>query len=409
VLGFLPTYVLEEIAELGRRGWTVTLSMQGRNQLWESITGLDLPPGVEWGPEAGASWMHVPVLLLPFAAAAKLGGIFRRRPGRFLSLVFDAIAARSLRHFLCGAELAGRLSSAPPGRIHSHFAWDAASTALWASRLLGVPFSLTVHAADIFVPARPDHVRLLLESARPALTISRFNRSFIAERWGPGLAGDMTVTHLGIDVSRLPRWTPSGGRPVIYCTASGLAEKKGLPVLVEACEILASRRSDWKCVIAGADTDGSLLERYRSLISRRGLRGRVEMRGALRPEELLEETSHASMFVLPCMEAANGDRDGIPVALMEAMGMGMPVISSRVSGIPELVEQDRSGLLIRPGDSRALADFACLLLDDPERAARLGSEARRTVIEGYSVAKYVDGLEAAWAAASSPAEGGGAE
>lgn len=397
LLDFLPTYVLTELAELARRGHAPTVCLTEGSGFWEKITGGGLPEGVEKGPPAGIEWLRMdPMLLFPALAARFPSLVFRAR-GRFFGLARRALSCGCFRLFLCGAELASKLMGNPPDRIHSHFAWTAAHAAMWAARLLGVPFSLTVHAADIFTPPSEERFRLLVEAADPPLTISRFNAEYIRERWGSGTADRMVVTHLGIELPPPPRAVAGEGEPTIFCTASGLAEKKGVRVLLEACGILAGSRRDWRCVIAGSDPDGTVLERFRSLNARSGLGGLVRFVGSLPATDLLEMLSGAKLFVLPCIRAESGDMDGIPVSLMEAMGMGLPVISTRISGVPELIEDGVSGLLVEPGDPAALAGAIGRLLDDPGLSASLGGEARKRVAERFSAGVYADALERAWA------------
>ncbi len=397
VLDFLPTYVLAELAELARRGHRPKVHLSGGDDFWKSLTGDDLPPGVEKAPAFNCGWLRTNALVLPPAALARFLPLLLRPGTGFLRLARQALSCGCLRFFLCGAELATRMMRDPPDRIHSHFAWTSAHAAMWASRLLGVPFSLTVHAADIFTPVSERRVRLLLEASRPPITISRFNIEYIRGRWGSDVADLMAMTHLGIPLPPPSRAVTAEGPPTIFCTASGLAEKKGVRILLEACSMLAARRRDWRCVIAGSDPDGGALERFRALTARSGLGGLVRFAGNIPSTELMRAVSGAGLFVLPCVRAESGDMDGIPVSLMEAMGMGLPVISSRISGVPELIEDGVSGLLVEPGDPSALASAIERLLDDPELADSLGREASRRVAEGFSVESYIDALERAWA------------
>jgi len=407
VLGFLPTYVESEIREIAGRGWRVRVHMQSGSPLWESITGAGLPDGVERGCDACASWLHLPSSALPVVATARLGAFAARSPRSFFTEAARASAARSFRRFLCGAELAARLWTDPPARIHSHFAWENSHTAMWAARLLRVPFSMTVHAADIFVPRNPGEVGMLIEAASPPVTISAFNRDYIGRHWGPAAGARTFSVHLGVDQARLPPAAPDRSSRVVFCTASGLAEKKGISVLLEACEILSGKRSGWSCSVTGGDASGEVLSRYRSLVARRGLSRFVELPGAMPSAELLDRMSSASLFVLPCIQAPGGDMDGIPVSLMEAMGMGLPCISSRISGIPELIEDGVSGILVEPGSAAALAAAMERLLDDDDLAGRLGRGALRRIASRFSIRGSVDGLLTAWD--SPPATGGDPE
>jgi colanic acid/amylovoran biosynthesis glycosyltransferase len=373
VLDFIQTFIRNEMAGLALRGWKVRVSMRHR----------------------------IPRLLLPFIAVARLWRVIAGAPHRFLALAAESLKLGCFRHFLIGAELAGKLAADPPARVQCHFAWEAATIGMWAARFLDIPFSVVVHARDIFVPEFPPRVGALLRASSPPIAASQYNVPLIAEKWGPEAASRIVVIHLGIDVDALPAAREQEQQPVIFCTASGLVEKKGVHVLIEACEILSRKRSGWNCVVAGSDEKGEILERYRALVKRKGLQGRIEFIGAVRSCELLELAASASVFALPCVEASDGDLDGIPVSLMEAMGIGLPVISTPVSGVPELIEDGVSGILVAPGDAEALAAAILRLLDDRALAAGMGCAAREKVLKDFSLSGHLDSLEQAWADATS--------
>jgi glycosyltransferase involved in cell wall biosynthesis len=397
VLDYMQTFIRGEMAELARRGRTVRVTNVTGSGLWDCITGSELPPGVEKSFEARSAWYRVPGPLLPLEMALRLRKIILKNPGRFFALARESMRLSSLRQFLIAAELACQLSEDPPARIQGHFAWGASLIGMFAARLLAIPFSVTVHARDIFVAPSAETVDVLLKASSPPISISRFNLSVIASRWGAEAASRVAVVHLGIDPGSLPAPREPEQPQIIFSTASGLVEKKGANILLEACEILSRRRSGWRCVVAGSDEKGEVLERYRALVKRKGLQGRVEFPGAVRASDLLEMAASASVFALPCIEAADGDMDGIPVSLMEAMAMGLPVVSTRISGIPELIEDGVSGILTSPGDAEALARALEGLLDDRSRAMRMGGAGRDRILAGFTLAGHVDALERAWA------------
>jgi colanic acid/amylovoran biosynthesis glycosyltransferase len=398
VLDFLPTYVRTEIRELCRRGNNVRVSILGGDATREGASGPPLPEGSEQGFSVGQSWLDLNPAALGPAAMARLAPVITAHPQRFLRLAAQAASAGCFRYFLCGAELALKMRDAPPTRIHSHFATGAAHMAMWCSRLLGVQFSVTLYAADIFSEsADEDRIRMLLEGASPPMTISSFNREYVAGRWGRETADRLAVVHPGIDTSDRVRTSEQPGPPLILCTAGSLAERKGLNVLIEACEQLRARGVAWNCQVTGSDRGGKILERFRGLARKAGLHQQLQFTGSLKPSRHVELLSQASVFVLPCIKAENGDMDGIPVSLVEAMGAGLPVVSSRLSGIPELVEHGISGLLVEPADAGGLAQAIEYMLKNQAEAAAMGLAARQRVKDFFSAESHVDALEEAWA------------
>ncbi len=397
VLGFLPPYVRSELERLSALGVETEVWLPRSDSFWDSITGSELPGGSVAGGAKGDLLVGSPSTAEMARALSSTMRRFLISPVRMARHAGTSLGASGPSFLVYGARLADALSRNPPDRIHSHFAWEPAAAAMWASKLLGIPFSLTVHAADIFRPRNPGTVGMMLAHASPLFTISDFNRRFIAGRWGDAVASGAVVTHLGIDPDSLPHAVRGGtGDGLIWCTASGLAEKKGVPDLLEACRLLEGSGNGWHCVIAGSDRDGCSLARFRELAGDLVLSGRVEMPGSLPSPEVLIRTSAASVAVLPCIRASDGDMDGIPVALMEAMGMGVPVVSTRLSGIPELIEDGVSGILVEPGDPSALARSIRRLLDDPAAAARLGYAGRRRVSEHFTAASHARRMLDAW-------------
>jgi glycosyltransferase involved in cell wall biosynthesis len=421
VLTYLPTYIQAEVSELQRRGVQVSIVLPAtwpRAAMWDHITGRDRN-GAD-GPHLRTSdfryWLTEPPQVLRRPAARLLARVWVHRGVRALRLAARCWRAGIFRHYLAAAwlsevladrstEAIGGAREAPPrraagahaiDRVHAHFAADAAHVGAALAELLGVPFSLTTHANDIFVPQDPQHVARLLASAAPALTISHFNRDYLARVFGPAVARPVRVVHLGVDVDTLPRWSPAAEVFTIVCTASGLVEKKGLGVLFDACAVLRARGVRLRCQVCGADPGEKRLAELRREVQARGLANEVSLLGAVPWTETLQLMARAHVFVLAAIRTARGEMDGIPVSLIEAMGIGVPVVSTHVSGIPELIEDGRSGLLVAAGDASALADAIERLQREPALAQAIGAQARRRVDNAFSVKRSVDALLAAW-------------
>jgi glycosyltransferase involved in cell wall biosynthesis len=236
----------------------------------------------------------------------------------------------------------------------------------------------------------------VLRSAARVFTISDFNRRHLERTAGADVAPKLNVLHLGVRVDTLPRWLPASEVFTIASTASGLGDKKGLPVLIDACALLAARGVRFRCRICGSDPGGERLAALRRALRERGLDGRIELLGALPSRQSQLLVAGAGVFVHPSIRTAAGDMDGIPVSLIEAMGIGAPVIASRLSGIPELIDDGRSGLLVTPGDARGLADAIDRLAGQPALGRALGRQGRARVEDAFTIARSVDGLLDAW-------------
>ncbi len=318
------------------------------------------PPSDPFVHPAARSW--IPRLHRPGAAqsAAALIWWALRRPLRLLSSTLAVLRGyasrpkmllRAVATIPVAAAHARWIARSRPDHVHAHFASYPALAAWLSARLTGVSYSFTAHAHDIFV--QQCFLGAKLDGAGFVATISDYNRRFlIPYRSGPAPA--IEVVHCGIDPDAYrfeARTLPERGPVRMLCVAS-LQEYKGHRVLLDALaeggEALARVELD----LVGA---GKLEDELRALARSLRIDGRVRFRGNLPEQEVASLLGEADAFVLPSLRAADGRQDGIPVALMEAIASGLPVIASRLSGIPELVREGESGALAEPGDPSDLA------------------------------------------------------
>jgi glycosyltransferase involved in cell wall biosynthesis len=258
-------------------------------------------------------------------------------------------------------------------RLHAHFAGEAAEWARVAASVAGVPYSVTVHAVDLYKP-RPSFSEVVA-GARPLLTVAETNREEIRRRTGASAA----LVRCGVEPDRYRRAVVDGPGPLRVVAVGRWVPKKGFDLLVDAVEALDVPVS----LRLVADAPAGVAS------------ARVKI-GAAAPSEIAALLADADVFALPCRIAEDGDRDGIPVALMEAMAAGLPVITGAVNGIPELVD-DAVGWLLPPGDAGALRQALLAAAAAPaERARRGAAAAARVVQRGFTVNAQVDGLLAAW-------------
>jgi glycosyltransferase involved in cell wall biosynthesis len=311
-----------------------------------------------------------------------------------------------IRDFVLAIGLADRLLDAPDvTHLHAHFAHGTTTVTWYASRITGVPFSFTGHARDIYTEKLNPGGLLprKLRAARFVVTCTETNRRHL-ERLADGTAVHRIYHGLNADFARLL----AGAVPDQFRSGAGhngsfrvlavgrLVAKKGFDVLVEAVGILAERGVPVEAVLVGhrAPLEPEVGPRLERDVSRLGLETRVRFVGSMAQAELLDEYRRASVFCLPCRVADTGDRDGIPNVMVEAMACGVPVVSTTVSGIPELVSNRVDGILVPPEDPVELAAALLELYRDPELGRHLGQQAEATVRERFDGDLLVDELAA---------------
>lgn len=340
------TFVLNELLELERQGTDVAvLARAGADEALSHRAAQTLRARVEYLPEA--------------ADDARL---------------VDAVRAH-----------------APP-HIHAHFATWGARAAQLAATNTGISYSFTAHARDIY----GDHVdrRALTEriaDARFVVTVTEFNRRRLEKLLADaGAAGRIVRIYNGVDVGRL---APRGlYRDEDHVVGVGrLVEKKGFAYLVEAVDRLRPSRPRVRCTIVG---EGPARAELEAQIAERDLGDHVTLLGALPQHEVAGLVERATVFALPCVVGADGDVDALPTVIIEAMALATPVVSTAISGIPEMVEHERSGLLVAARDAGELADALGRLLEDRDERERFGEAGLAIARERFDLRRNVAELRA---------------
>jgi colanic acid/amylovoran biosynthesis glycosyltransferase len=300
-----------------------------------------------------------------------------RHPLRWASLAVRAHQDGTWRRFVQAGVVADRIRSDGVGHVHAHFATAACEVASMAARLAGVSCSVTAHAKDIYHRDNAPHLARRLAGVDTVVTVSAHNVAHLREVLdSSGRQPDLR--HIANGVPLGARVDP-GTSLRLLCVAR-LVPKKGVDLLVEAAAQLVEGHPDLEIDIIG---DGPLREELSAQIERLGLVGRVRLLGVATVAEVLEAMAAARAVVLPCRVDANGDRDGMPTVLVEALSRGVAVVSTDIVGIGELVTDGETGLLVEPEDASALAAALDRLLADPILAARLGEAGRRLVQERF--------------------------
>ncbi|HEY5109173.1 MAG TPA: glycosyltransferase [Acidimicrobiales bacterium] len=324
--------------------------------------------------------------------------LFRRDPRRWSRTAWTmATRERSMalaRHFLEAGGMAREMERVDGVHLHAAFAHGPASIAYYVHQLTGVPFSFAAHAKDLYLSS-PPVLAMKIEASTFVLACSQsatseLRRIAVAEAARRGTSGDVAdkviLAPHGVDVERFhPGGRSDGvdheGSAGLRIVAVGrLVPKKGYPVLLDALADLARRKVDVECrIVGGGDLRDALAARVAAL----GLEGVVTFLGSRTQTEVLDEYREADVFVQASVITDDGDRDGIPNSVLEAMACGLPVVATEVAGIPEVVHDGTTGLLVRP-EPRLLADALQSLAEDPRLRARLGDDARRLVVARYA-------------------------
>ncbi len=284
--------------------------------------------------------------------------------------------------------------------LHAPFASEATTVARLAARLAGITYSFTMRAKDIFHESvNQEDLRRKMRDASGVVTISDFHLAYIRETYGE-LADRVIRAYNGLDIEEFPYSDPSDRPPVILAVGR-LVEKKGFGDLVEACGLLADRGLSFRCRIVGAGTLGTELNRR---IEELGLSDRVSLIGPRPQGEVIREMQGASVLAMPCIVGDDGDRDGLPNVIQEALALGTPVISTDVTGIPEVVRDGETGLQVPQRDPAALADALERLLVDPDLRVQLARGARDLIESEFDIRRNTARRRALFRGELSPAE-----
>lgn len=338
----LRQLALDAVVVYNRRTW-LRAGMEMLTHPLRSLSTLTMALGDSLGSGAGS--MHIRLRCAP-QAFASLG------------------LARSLRGY--------RIA-----HIHAHMANTPTTIAMYAAAQLGVPFSFTGHANDLFV-----HRSLLgqkLRRCKFVACISRWHQDLYREIL-PVSDEKLPVVRCGVNTSRAVAAMHPRTGPIRVVSVGRLVPKKGFDVLIDALAQLPAAPA-WTCRIIG---DGPERNNLRSLIDSHGLEQRITLTGPASNDQVLAALDEADMFALPCrVDPQTGDKDGIPVVLMEAMAAGRPVISGDLPAIRELVMPMETGMLVEPGSAGSLAAALSLMMSDNALRCRLAEQGRQHVVSEF--------------------------
>lgn len=271
--------------------------------------------------------------------------------------------------------------NARPDCMHAHFGSIATTVAWLVSRLTGIPYVFTAHAKDIFhEEVIADDLRRKIEDAYRVITVSDFNVTYLTDEIGVEPTQIVRIFN-GLDLADFPYASPVD-RPRQIIAVGRLVEKKGFDVLVDACALLLQAGTPIPCEIIGSGPEEAAL---RAQIERCGVGEWVTLRGPQPQHVVKRAVQNGAAFVAPCVVGSDGNRDGLPTVLLEAMALGTPVISTDVTGIPEIVEHEKTGLMVGQHDAEALAQAMLRLVDDAALREQLAVAARGRIEADFDI------------------------
>jgi glycosyltransferase involved in cell wall biosynthesis len=392
---FSETFIVNEILELERQGVDVR------------IYSLRKPDDGRFHPALArvkANVIYVPQYpeMEPERVRAAHESLAAARPAAYAALRAEVETIGqpyALKRFLQAGYIAAHLLKNPVDAMHAHFASVATRAANYASRLTGIPYSFTAHAKDIFhEEVSPASLQRKIAEARFVVTVSRFNQAYLQREIQRDAPGDVRCLYNGIDLRHFQPKASVARDPALIMSVGRLIEKKGFDVLVDACAILQQRGLDFRCEIIGK---GELHDALARQIAAHGLEEKVILVGPRPQDEVRAAYQKSALFALPCRIGRDGNRDGLPTVLLEAMACGLPVVTTPVTGNPEIVDDGVNGRLVPENDPLALADALAGLLQDEAQRQQMSSAAREKVKRAFDVRHNVAQLHT-WLAEPAP-------
>lgn len=379
---FSETFIVNEILELERQGVDVriySLRKPDDGRFHASLARVK------------ANVVYVPEYpqMEPGRVRAAHVALFRAYPETYLKLRSYAESRGhpyALKRFLQAGLIAEHIIRNPVNAMHAHFGSSASRVSNYIHQITGLPYSFTAHAKDIFHNGvKPKSLIQKIAAARFVVTVSDFNKSYL-EAMMDDTPTDIRRLYNGIDLNRFRPDLTVRRQPNLILGVGRLVEKKGFDHLIQACHILARRGVDFRCAIIGK---GDLRDPLNLLISHLGLEKQVKLVGPRPQDGVLAAYKRAAIFALPCIIGSDGNRDGLPTVLLEAMATGLPAVSTDLTGVPEIITHGEDGLLVEPGDPESLAETLEQLLADAALREQMGQAARRKVETLFDVRQNV--------------------
>jgi colanic acid/amylovoran biosynthesis glycosyltransferase len=380
------TFILNEILEMERRGAEVTIFSykkpnEGRfhpqiPEVRAQVLYLEDLDYRKWPQWLGKVWPTLGV-----------------RADRMWSLISDALSCGSpefIDLIMLSGWVAAQARQLGLVHLHAHFASLPSTIAYYASEISEIPFSFTAHAKDIFVYNMDEHLlRKKLLTARFVVTVTNYNFRYLMERAPEANPNNINVIYNGIDLFRFTANGSNSRESNLILGVGRLVPKKGFGDLLDACHILKNRGVDFRCVIVGDGLEAEMLLQKRRELN---LESEVEFAGPRKQDEVLKLLHSATLLCLPCTVAPDGNQDALPTAILEALACGLPVVSTTVSGIPEIIDSGVDGLLVEPNDPQALSENLALLLKSKDLQSSFALKGRQKAEAKFDLRKNASQL-----------------
>ena len=381
------TFILREMMELERHEWQISL--------YPLILQLQEVVHIESKPWIARAkklpFISFQVLLVnlqtlvkhPFLSLELIGQVIWENKGN-LDFLIRALA------LIPKAFLAAKfMKSEGISHIHAHYATHPALVAWIINRLTGISYSVTVHAHDIFVSQ--SMLKTKLQNADRIFAISDYNRKFLGRLMGDFIPQKTHIIHCGVlpENYQVTSMDFNCIKRLEIISIGSLQVYKGQRFLIDACAILKERGVPFRCRIIGEGEERSNLE---IMIIDAQLENVVQLLGAQPQDKVAQLLSTAHCYVQPSIITSTGKMEGIPVSIMEALVCCLPVITTKISGIPELVRNDHTGYLVEPADAKALADAIESVYKDPQQAKSLAEDGRAAVLKDFQLSNNVKQL-----------------
>jgi len=366
---FTQTFCYREVLEMRRQGVTAPLYSIRRPKDIPKDCPEELARAVRYLPEPNA-----------LAEEMKTLHLLGRYPWKVIRTLSHWGKRPDKGRVLAAAWLGKRLQQEGVRHVHAHFAGIAARTAYWIKAFYGITYSFTGHANDMFCETDfPVTLDDLVREAAFVVTVADFSRDWLVRRH-PAHAAKIHRVYNGIGSDGFLQARPAVGRPHLVSVGRCI-EKKGFADLIDACALLRDRGLDFECAIVGG---GPLEEPLRARIAERGLQGIVSLAGPQPQEEVRRLLADATVFVLACATESDGGMDTLPTVIVEAMAAGLPVVSTRLAGVPEMVEHGVTGLLVEEKQPHLLADALETILGNPAKREQWGARGKAAVAERFA-------------------------
>lgn len=381
---FSETFILSEILELEREGAELqifSLKTPNDGRVHADVANVKAP--VHYVELSG--WKDVPRILQSHFK------VLRHNPQRYLKVLGRTIRRKrwgAMKRFIQAGLIAPKLQKAGITHVHAHFASSATSVAYYLHQLVGMQYSFTAHAKDIFInTVAPEVLLRKMRDARFVITISDYNETFLSAI-SPGTK--LHRIYNGLDINQFsPNGTQPNDKPLVLAVGR-LVEKKGFHDLIRAAAILKEQGVEFECRIIGT---GEQEKKLRNLIQKLGVNDVVNMPGPMPREELIGLYPTASVFAAPCVIGKDGNRDGLPTVIIEAMALGVPVVSTPVTGIPEIVRHGETGHIVPESSPEALAESIKQLISDRNSAQKMATAGRELIESQFNLHTNVRELQ----------------